>query len=166
MAVVVLWWWLIDGGRGRTWGRRRRLFNFWRCGLRECKAAGKSNHRSLGQVPALADFPQHTRSGWSGPRRAPGGWPSATRRKTRARPTCPPVFFPSARGRELSLGENGVEIKRARIGRAVTHFSHWVHRFHKRGCLRFCPGNGRTPAWIHVHVGEAGPLHARSRPAS
>lgn len=67
----VLWWWLTDGGRRRTWGRRRRLFKFWRCGLRECKAAGKSNHRSLGQVPALADFPQHTRSGSSGPRRAP-----------------------------------------------------------------------------------------------
>lgn len=149
-------------------------------GFLSCGDAGCGNARQPGNQitdhsarcqPWLI-FHSTTRSGSSGLRRAPGlqgCGHSATRRKTRARPTCPPVFFPSARGRELSLGEKDVEIKRARIGKAGTHFSHWVHRFHKRGGLRFCPGNGRTPAWIHVCVAEGGPFASqlpKSRPAS
>lgn len=78
--------------------------------------------------------------------------------------------FPSARGRELSLGEKDVEIKRARIGKAGTHFSHWVHRFHKREGTPLLSGE-RADASMDSRsrrreAGSACPLHPRSRPAS
>jgi hypothetical protein len=84
------------------------------------------------------------------------------------------VFLPSARGRELSLGENHVKVKmvqnRARTWKAGTHFSHWVHRFYKRDGLRFCPGE-RADASMDSRsrrreTGSACPLHPRSRPGS
>lgn len=157
MVVVVLWWWLTDGGRRRTWGRRRRLFKLWRCGLRECKAAGKSNHRSLGQVPALADFPQHTRSGSSGPRRAPGRQGCGhLQRAAKHGPT--PLVRPCFSHQPGDANYHWVKrmsrssaLESGRLGRIFLTGS--TASTSARG-LRFCPGNGRTPAWIHVHVAE------------
>jgi hypothetical protein len=68
------------------------------------------------------------------------------------------VFLPSARGRELSLGENHVKVKMVQTalepGRLGRIFLTGSTASTSAMVSASAPGNGRTPAWIHVHVAE------------